>query len=133
MNISAKRSHHTHSVLCTIRRPSCDAPQVEVYRLPHGQHPFPSHRYPQYNVHTVRERPPVLLHDGLEVFVESIGVIQLQETTGKNNKGWVVYKCINPRMGYTEIWLVTRPKWVAGKLGGWISRQWEALTQIFSF
>jgi hypothetical protein len=119
------KGDHVHTVSCTIRRPSCDAPQIQTSQFPPDKHPFPKH-----NVHRVHTRPPVPLRDGLEVFVEDIGVIRLQEVKGPDNKGWVVYRGTNLRVGYTELWIAVKPRWVAGR--GRLLRGWRTLTQTFS-
>jgi hypothetical protein len=120
------KNDHIHTISCITRRPSCDAPQIQTNQFPVNEHPFP-----KYNVHRVHIKPPVPLKDKLVVFINDIGVVQLQEITGRDNGGWVVYRCTNLRVKYTETWIAVRPIWVAGK--GWLSRRWKALTWIFPF
>jgi hypothetical protein len=117
------KGDHVHTISCTVQRTSCDAPQIQISQFPADKHPFL-----KYDVHRVHTQLPVLLRDGLEVFVEDMGVIQLQEVKGADNEGWVMYQGINLRVGYTELWIAVKPRWVVGK--GWLHRGWKTLTQI---
>ncbi|KAF8231216.1 hypothetical protein L208DRAFT_1378223 [Tricholoma matsutake] len=97
------KHHHNHTVLCTVRCCSCDAPQIQVHVFPKNKDPFPN-----YGVWELCSRPPVLLKDKMEVFIEDVGIIQLQEVTGTDDDSWIVYRGVNLRVKYTELWIAVK-------------------------
>ena len=82
-------------------------PRVYIQKFKAGTCPYPPLRLPSWEV---TRRPPLPLEDRSVVFLEDFGVVKLDEADTTNQ--WVVYRCVNQRLGLAEIVIFVPRCWV---------------------